>query len=831
MKVKFVIEEKTFFQDNLIENEHKITQESLAPLLPYLDVIDNQIFFENERAAFVLQLGFLYDDILDNAQILEKESVFENFLNALDPSVSVQFIFKKTKYFDDIINAHYKENESQNPLIHRMFEKRIQKIQDDVQDSKLFRFRLYAVFIKKYNYYNFNIKEFLHNVYSGYSYHKLDAEQKKLFQSICDDLLEIQGKYIAYLKKVGISISIPTENETIDFIASQINRQELHGVHFTTKYDICCELEKKWDYMIINGKYVRIITFKSGGFPEFVDPTIIKHILKADLHFEYDVITNIQVCDKSDEVKGLKRIKNVTRALKVELISGGEDKEKAIKEANIEQLLGQLVSGRENIFKYEFLCVIEGSSLKELNTNCQDMLSSITLISGARAYCEQCANLPLYLTSSLPGTCDFSNNRTTKLWTSIISDLIPYYGPPAGVGEPLMLFRNVYNSLTYFNPLSSLYISKNGIIIGTTGSGKSFVMNLVSLGYMSKDPIILVVDIGGSYKKLIETFGGDYFEISFEYSINPFQGNSANKELFWKTILQSMIRDEAQVGVSNDQKLILEKAIAKVLEKKIDPPIVSDFIDALRELDADEELKDILKIRDQIIRNLLLWTQGAKGKFINQRQSSVNIENRIIGFDLKGLREYPELMEVVMFYIANVVWTKAETYRDQKKLIIFDEVWQQFLTKQGSELLEELYRTLRKYAGSIWSLSQDISDFADSEVSAAILQNISFFYVMKQSDGTNYEKLQHTLNLSPQDISEIMHLQSVKGKYSEAFIKTPELKFVGRITPSPFEYWLATSDGEDITEYKKRLSHNKGDILKTVTELSEEFPQGVFQKK
>ena len=821
------MQENFFYQGNLVENERRILKDSLAPLIPYLDIIDNHIFFENERAAVVLKLGFIYDDILDTNQLIEKESIFENFLNALDQNISVQFIFKKTQYFDDIIEAHLKENESKNPLIHRMFEKRVKKIQDDIKANKLYRYRLYIVLAKKYKYFNMNMKEFLQSVYGGYSYHKLDQEQKKLFENINDNLTEIQDKYISYLKKVGFSISIPSEQETIDLIASQINAKEIHGVDFSTKYDLCCELEKKWDYLKINDKYMRIITFKAENFPEFVNPTIIKHILKANLCFEYDVITNIQVCEKSDEVKGLKRRKNVMRALKVDLVSGGEDKEKAVKEANMEQLLGQLVSGRENIFKYEFVCVVKANSLKELNKNCQDMLASINLISGAKGYCEQCANFILYLNSTLPGNFYLDNERTTKLWTSIVSDLIPYYGPPAGIGEPLMLFRNIFDSITHFNPLSSLYISKNGIIIGTTGSGKSFVMNLVSLGYMSKDPIIIVVDIGGSYKKLIETFGGDYFEISFEYSINPFQGNSENKEVFWKTILQSMIRDESLVGVSNDQKLILEKAIAKVISKNIETPIVSDFIDALKDLSRDKELKDILSVRDQIVRNLLLWTQGAKGKFINQRQSSVNISNRIIGFDLKGLKDYPELMEVVMFYIANVVWTKAETYRDQKKLIIFDEVWQQFLTKQGSELLEELYRTLRKYAGSIWSLSQDISDFADSDVSAAILQNISFFYIMKQSDGTNFEKLQRTLNLYPQDIDQIKQLESVKGQYSEAFIKTPELKFAGRITPSPFEYWLATSDGEDIVAYKNRLQDNNGDILKTVTELSEEFPQGV----
>lgn len=790
---------------------------SLSDYINYLDFIDNKIFFENEACAVVLQLQSIYDEMLSDQELMELKEKLINFLNSLENDISIQFYFKKHKYFDDLKKSHLQLNESENELIKELFKKRIDKLEDDINNDLIFRYPLYLIIRKNYKYDISNVQSLV------YSPKKLRDSAKKRFLNILHDLDEIQEKYIYYLNKAGFLVRKPEEQEVIDLVTSHINQTILKNIHFTHKDDlIISDLRKTYDYLYINGKYFRIITLKNE--PEYVYPTLIKYLTRADLNFEYDIIVNLQILDKYKETLNLKRQKKVTRALKFDLIGDDVDEEKQAKEDNISSLLADMVSGKENLFKFELLILVKGNSLKELNQNCDDMLSSIRQLEGAQGFLESIANFKLFM-STMPGNFKFDNFRDFKFRTSYVVDLLPIYGPPVGIGEPLMLFRNKYNSITYLNPLSNKFINKNGIIIGSSGSGKSFLMNNISLSYLGFDPIILIVDKGGSYKKFIETLGGDYFEISPEYSINPFFVLSDNRSLFWKSIIEVMVREEDK-AISNDEKIVIEEAVSLVENKGISKPTISDFVSAINSLSFNSE--ELRRIQDRLCRHLSRWTKGVYGQFLNNAESNLDVSNNILGFDLKGLENYPEILEVFMFYISSVSWYKAELDRKRRKLFIFDEVWHMFLTEQGGQLLMEMYRTLRKYGASIFSISQDVSDFADSKYSPAIMQNISFFYILKQSDGTNYEKLQKTLNLTDQDIVEIKDLTSSKGNYSEMFAKVPGLSFIARVVPSPFEYWISTTDSEDVSVYNDTLKEFNFDVLKTLLYLSEKHPNGVF---
>lgn len=73
---------------------------SLSDYINYLDFIDNKIFFENEACAVVLQLQSIYDEMLSDQELMELKEKLINFLNSLENDISIQFYFKKHKYFD-----------------------------------------------------------------------------------------------------------------------------------------------------------------------------------------------------------------------------------------------------------------------------------------------------------------------------------------------------------------------------------------------------------------------------------------------------------------------------------------------------------------------------------------------------------------------------------------------------------------------------------------------------------------------------------------------------------------------------------------------------------
>ena len=59
------------------------------------------------------------------------------------------------------------------------------------------------------------------------------------------------------------------------------------------------------------------------------------------------------------------------------------------------------------------------------------------------------------------------------------------------------------------------------LMLGATGSGKSFTLNFLLVQAMQYDPRVLILDLGGSYRALTQFLGGGYLEVSPEQDAIP----------------------------------------------------------------------------------------------------------------------------------------------------------------------------------------------------------------------------------------------------------------------------------------------------------------------
>lgn len=803
-----------------VVKERENDKYSLSNYLDYLDIVDNKIFFEDLKAGIVLKSSFIYDEILNDNEINERKEKLNNLLNAVGEKENIQFIFEKNNKFEDIIEKHKNLNQSNSKKVKDLFESRINKLREEVKENKLFKFNLYIIITKKFENRNYNIKEFF------YSDKKMNNELINFFGNISKELTELEDYYINYLEKLKLDIKIPDEQETIDFLCNQINISNNNDNIFKTKEDLVkSDFQIKENFIKNNNKYLKILTFKSR--PERTIPTFIKKLMLKDLNFEYKIVLNIKKLNKEEQKAKIKTERQIKYGLKMLNVGSFVDEDKAKDERQLSDLLQAMTSGSENIFHLEFLIVVTGESKEKLERNTEKILTNIKEMSGAEGYKETLSNFQLFL-SSLPGNSDLKNYRNMRVRTNYLSDFIPVFGTPKGSGKPLMLFRNKFGSLTPLDPFNPKYPNYNGITAGASGSGKSFTMSIITASFLAYDPIITIIDKGGSYKKLINNLEGDYFEVNENNKINPFDLPIKDKSLFWQGIIQTMVKDEGK-AITNDDKIVIEETISAVQNKEIEKPTVSDFVRVLKE-DITFNNKELEKIQKKYIRYLERFTKGIRGNFLNNKKSNINADSDITGFDLKGLESYPELMEIFMFYITAIIWYKAEKDRDKKKLFILDEVWSLMMTEQGSSLLKDLYRTLRKYHASIFSVSQSIRDFANERFQRDIMENISFTYILKQSDGADYGTLKNSLNLTDTDIKKIKYVDTVKGEYSEIFVNTPDIKSVVRLVPSSYEYWLATTNGNDINLFNKTLKEKDNNLRKTLNYLSKNYPKGTFGK-
>ncbi|MGA9472147.1 MAG: DUF87 domain-containing protein, partial [Terriglobales bacterium] len=92
------------------------------------------------------------------------------------------------------------------------------------------------------------------------------------------------------------------------------------------------------------------------------------------------------------------------------------------------------------------------------------------------------------------------------------------------LGAEYLAVLETDNSTPYFLNLHNGEVAHT-LILGMTGSGKSYLCNFLLQNAQKYDPLTFIFDIGGSFQSLTTIFGGSYLNVgreSRDFTINPF---------------------------------------------------------------------------------------------------------------------------------------------------------------------------------------------------------------------------------------------------------------------------------------------------------------------
>ena len=387
--------------------------------------------------------------------------------------------------------------------------------------------------------------------------------------------------------------------------------------------------------------------------------------------------------------------------------------------------------------------------------------------------------------------------RSKKMKASNCSHLMPLYGYWQGNKNPSCLLINadgVPFALDPFDPNLSNY---NGIILGSSGGGKSFfVLHLALMLQSLKDaPKIIWIDNGASSKQVVEALKGQYVELDLDktdISLNMFDlpegedSPSPSKIKLILAVLESILTDEQNKRLPKRDKALLEESIYKVYEKQT--PLLIDLRNHLKTHDIPQ-----MRIYAQI---LYTWTESVYGKLLN-RKTNINLESDLISIEIKGLDSYPDLQNVLLLLLTDFI--KKEASRDLKRpyLLLIDEGWKLFETPTGRSFAIEAYRTFRKFLAGIWIITQNYRDVLGKEdIANAILLNTAQVCILPQKK-IDWEDFSKRMGFSNFETDQIKELQVKKGHYSEVFYIQENKKTILRIVPDYIDYWLCTSDPKD----------------------------------
>ena len=503
-------------------------------------------------------------------------------------------------------------------------------------------------------------------------------------------------------------------------------------------------------------------------------------------------------------------------------------------EINSGYFLKEGLANNEDFYYMSILITVTAHMPEELEwreRELKKMLISQDISISACTFREEAAFL-----SSLPLVSlekHLYNRARRNVLTTGAASCYPFTAYELSDDNGILLGVNKYNNslviVDIFN--SAVYRNANIAIVGTSGAGKTFTMQLMALRMRRKGIQVFIIAPlkGHEFLRACKNIGGEFIQISpaSKNCINIMEIRKTDKSadeiidgghiekselakkiqslhIFFSLLIPDMTHEEKQLldealvktyalkGITHDNKTLADKAD---LNKYKEMPVLGDLYNILISNTSTERLGHIL--------NRLV--HGSAGTF--NQQTNVNLDNKYTVFDISELSG--DLLPVGMFAVLDYVWDKAKEDRTAEKAIYVDEMWQ-LIGSGGNQVAAgfvlEMFKIIRGYGGSAICATQDLNDFFaldGGKYGKGIINNCKTKIILNLEDD-EAERVKDIFKLSEAEIMEITHFERGSG-----LISTNNNNITVEFKCSELEKRLITTDRREL---KQILDGEKADM-------------------
>ena len=492
------------------------------------------------------------------------------------------------------------------------------------------------------------------------------------------------------------------------------------------------------------------------------------------------------------------------------------------------------LANKEDFYYMSILITVTAHTPEELEwreRELKKMLISQDISISACTFREEAAFL-----SSLPLVSfekHLYNRARRNVLTTGAASCYPFTAYELSDDNGILLGVNKYNNslviVDIFN--SAVYRNANIAIVGTSGAGKTFTMQLMALRMRRKGIQVFIIAPlkGHEFLRACKNIGGEFIQISpaSKNCINIMEIRKTDKSadeiidgghiekselakkiqslhIFFSLLIPDMTHEEKQLldealvktyglkGITHDNKTLADKTNP---ERYKEMPVLGDLYNILISDDSTERLGHIL---NRLVR-------GSAGTF--NQQTNVNLDNKYTVFDISELSG--DLLPVGMFTVLDYVWDKAKEDRTAEKAIYVDEMWQ-LIGSGGNQVAAgfvlEMFKIIRGYGGSAICATQDLNDFFaldGGKYGKGIINNCKTKIILNLEDD-EAERVKDIFKLSEAEIMEITHFERGSG-----LISTNNNNITVEFKCSELEKRLITTDRREL---KQILDGEKEDM-------------------
>ena len=408
----------------------------------------------------------------------------------------------------------------------------------------------------------------------------------------------------------------------------------------------------------------------------------------------------------------------------------------------------------------------------------------------AKVIREGYGQLPAWF-ARLPAQPKRRQVRRVFVSAGLAACLAPVFGPPRGEKksrhldrEPLAVFETPWRTAYHYD----LFAGDVGhtLILGATGSGKSFALNFLLVEALKYDPRILILDLGGSYRWLTRFLGGRYLELAPGETeptlrLQPFALPPTTRTFQfltgWVLRLLKLGGYEADGSDTSEIRARIEDLYALGAERRTLSVLAGSLPAAMWPA-------------------LSRWTEGgAWGAFLdNAPDGGTDLEFRDWQMiDLAGAAEHADLCEAALSYLLErmrlEIENPAETAR--LKLMVVDEAWRYMQDPAVLNYLAEAAKTWRKKNAALVLATQSAVDVTGTPGASALLESIPTKLFLANPELPAEAGALFRLNES--EIAQVRELSPKR----ELYLRRPDEAAVLRLEVDPESYWLYTSSPLD----------------------------------
>jgi len=436
--------------------------------------------------------------------------------------------------------------------------------------------------------------------------------------------------------------------------------------------------------------------------------------------------------------------------------------------------------------------------------------NAIQQLSDASASIETVDNLNIH-SCLMPGFGQHQY-RTMTMSCEVAASYFNTDRPFTGTGNPDdLLFCNRRLEPVYIN--FSAGNSKHAIVVGPTGSGKSFFTGDLIVQRHTHGWKQLIIDVGGSFQFLVEELGGLHINYNpqnpirlnpFITSINETTGKyelTPSDKGYLVNFLALMYQPNKDLSVVENSVLseLLDVWYTQLKEQEV--PTVAKFYEFLNTYIPQRVKEDTLFSKKMVAMDevaffsaLEMYAIGSYKNLFNFEEVEDFAQEDLLSFDLDLVKNeacYP----LIFSGISRIVERVIEQNGGSIPLGLYmDECW--VLLEREKDFIEYIVRTGRKNNISFIVITQSVIELESSEVGKILRANIPTKVLLDHREvASQFMALQDFFALSDSDMIKLKSLvKSKKPAYRELLMVKGTQSQILACQVSPELYCLFTTD-------------------------------------